>query len=77
MLVIAPARQRHHVDQVTVTLDNCVISQSSTFKNLGVTFDSALSFDQHIKEIKIAFYHLSNIAEIRSFLSTADTYKKI
>uniref|UniRef100_A0A671Y9A2 Reverse transcriptase domain-containing protein n=1 Tax=Sparus aurata TaxID=8175 RepID=A0A671Y9A2_SPAAU len=73
MLVIAPARQRHHVDQVTVTLDNCVISQSSTVKNLGVTFDSTLSFDQHIKEItKIAFYHLRNIAKIRSFLSTAD-----
>ena len=73
MLVIAPARQRHHVDQVTVTLDNCVISQSSTVKNLGVTFDSTLSFDQHIKEItKITFYHLCNIAKIRSFLSTTD-----
>ena len=73
MLVIAPARRRHHVDQVTVTLDNCVISQSSTIKNLGVTFDSTLSFDQHIKEItKIAVYHLHNIAKIRSFLSSAD-----
>ena len=46
---------------------------SSTVKNLGVTFDSTLSLDQHIKEItKIAFYHLCNIAEIRSFLSTTD-----
>ena len=73
MLVIAPARQRHHADKVSVTLNNCVISQSSTIKNLGVTFNSTLSFDQHIKEItKIAFYHLRNIAKIRSFLSTAD-----
>ena len=73
ILVIAPAEQRHHVDNVTVTLDNWVISQSSTVKNLGVTFDSILSFDHHIKEItKIAFYHLRNIAKIRSFLSTAD-----
>ena len=73
MLVVAPTRQRHHVDQVTVTLDNCVISQSSTVKNLGVTFDSTFSFDQHIKEItKITFYYLRNIAKIRSFLSTAD-----
>ena len=45
MLVIASAKQRHHFDQVTVTLDNCVISQSSTVKNLGVTFDSALQFE--------------------------------
>ena len=42
-------------------------------KNLGVTFDSNISFHQHIKEItKIAFYHLHNIATIRSFLSTTD-----
>ena len=51
MLVNAPARQRHHVDQVTITLDNCVISQSLTVKNLGVTFDCTFSFDQHIKDM--------------------------
>ena len=59
MLVIGPAR--HHVDQVTTTLDNCVISQSSPVKNLGFTLDSTLSFDQHIKEItKITFCQLRN-----------------
>ena len=63
--LVAHARQRHHVDQVTVTLDSCVISQSSTVTNLHVTFDSTLSFDQHIKEItKITFYHLCNIAKM-------------
>ena len=73
MLVIGPARHRHQFDQVTVTLDNCVISQSSTVKNLGVMFDSTLSFDQHIKDItKIAFFHLRNIAKIRSSLSMAN-----
>ena len=73
MLVIAPARQRHHVVRVTVTLDNRVISQSSTVKSLCVSVDYTLSFDQHIKEItKITFYHLCNIAKIRSFLSTVD-----
>ncbi len=51
----------------------CVISQSLTAKNLGVTFDPTLSFDQHIKEItKITFFHLRNIAKMRSFLSLAD-----
>ena len=47
-LVIAPAKQRHHVDRVTVTLDNCVIN--STVQNLGITFDSTLSFDQRINK---------------------------
>ena len=58
---------------MTVTLNNHVISQSSTVKNLGVTFDSTLSSDQHIKEMTMfAFYQLHNKAEARSFLSTAD-----
>uniref|UniRef100_A0A4W6F8H6 Reverse transcriptase domain-containing protein n=1 Tax=Lates calcarifer TaxID=8187 RepID=A0A4W6F8H6_LATCA len=73
MLVIGPARYRHQFDHVTISLDNCVISQSTTAKNLGVTLDRTLSFDQHIKDItKTAFFHLRNIARIRSFLSMAD-----
>uniref|UniRef100_A0A4W6FHD0 Reverse transcriptase domain-containing protein n=1 Tax=Lates calcarifer TaxID=8187 RepID=A0A4W6FHD0_LATCA len=73
MLVIGPARYRHQFDHVTISLDSCVISQSTTAKNLGVTLDRTLSFDQHIKDItKTAFFHLRNIARIRSFLSMAD-----
>ena len=64
MLVTAPARQRHNLNQVTITFDKYVISQSSTVKNLGVTFDSTLSF---------AFYHQCNITKIRSILSMTDT----
>ncbi len=57
--VVNPILHRHQFDQVTVTLNNCVISQSLTAKNLGVTFDPTLSSDQHIKEItKVAFFHL-------------------
>lgn len=47
-------------DQVTVSLDKCVISQSLTV-HLGVTFYRNLSFYQHIKYIyffKIVFYYL-------------------
>ena len=73
MLVVGPARHRHQFDQVTVTLVNCVISQSVAAKNLGVTFDLSLSFDKHIKEItKTAFFHLRNIATIKCSLSMAD-----
>ncbi len=65
LLVIGPAGHRNQFDQEAVTLDNCVISQSLTAKNVDVTFDPTLSFDQHIKEItKIAFFHLHNIAKL-------------
>ena len=49
MLVTGPARQRYHIEEVTETLDNCVISQSSTVNNLGVT----------------SAYYLRSIAKIR------------
>ena len=47
---------------------------SQSVKNLGVIFDSELSFIPHIKNItKIGFYHLKNIARVRPFLSQAST----
>lgn len=46
MLVIGSACQRRHCDQVTVTRSK-LISLSSNVMNLGFTFDSTLSFDQH------------------------------
>ncbi len=55
MLVIGPARHRHQFDQVTATLDNCVISHTGlTAKNV-LMFDLTLSFEQHIKEITKTF----------------------
>ena len=39
-------------------------------KDLGVTLDPDLSFDEHIKTVsRTAFFHLRNIAKIRNFLS--------
>ncbi len=56
VLFIGPARYRHQFDLVTLTLDNCAISQSLTAKNLGVTFVQSLYFDQHIKEMKCLIF---------------------
>lgn len=56
MLVIGPIRHRHQFDQLTVTLDSCLISLSLTAKNLRVTFDPTLSFYEHIKR-DISQYH--------------------
>jgi len=47
---------------------------SQCVKNLGVIFDSELSFIAHIKNVtKTGFYHLKNIARVRPFLSQANT----
>ena len=68
MLVTGPAYHYHQFNQITLTLGNCVISQSATARNLGVKSDPTISFNQHIQEItKIAFFF--NIARIRSSLS--------
>ena len=43
-----------------------VQSSQIKLKDLGVTLDPDLSFDEHIKT---ALFHLRNIAKIRNFLS--------
>ncbi len=44
-------------------LDGCSVDSSSSVRNLGVLFDSNLSFDGHVSSIcKTAFFHLKNIS---------------
>ncbi len=54
-------------------LDGDLIMPSTKVRNLGVLIDSTLSFNDHIgKVVKTAFFHLRNIACIRSSLSQQD-----
>ncbi len=54
-------------------LDGDLIMPSTKVRNLGVLIDSTLSFNDHIgKVVKTAFFHLRNIARIRSSLSQQD-----
>ena len=51
-------------------IDGISITSSAVIKDLGVTLDSDLAFDAHIKNIsRVAFYHLRNISKIRKMLS--------
>ena len=73
LLVVGPAKYEHQYENLSVNIDDCIISESSTVKSLGVIFDSRLTFRSHIKAItKTAFFHLSNIARIRPILSLCD-----
>uniref|UniRef100_A0A672IAL3 Reverse transcriptase domain-containing protein n=1 Tax=Salarias fasciatus TaxID=181472 RepID=A0A672IAL3_SALFA len=69
VLVIGPEGQR---EKILPKLRD--FKPAQLVKNLGVIFDSELSFIPHIKNItKIGFYHLKNIARVRPFLSQAST----
>ncbi|KAF7656413.1 hypothetical protein LDENG_00041660 [Lucifuga dentata] len=73
LLVVRPAKHGHLSENLSVNIDGCTISESSTVKNLAVSFDSRLTFQSHIKSVtKTTFFHLSNIAKIRPILSLRD-----
>ena len=53
-----------------MNIGDLVATSSKSYMNIGVTFDSYMIFDEHIKNIcRIAFYYIRSIAKIRKFLS--------
>ena len=71
VLVIGPEAMR---EKLNFKLETLALKPSDKVKNLGVVFDSNLTFEHHIKHItKNGFYHLKNIAKVRPFLSRANT----
>ncbi|XP_014065746.1 uncharacterized protein, partial [Salmo salar] len=53
-----------------LTIDDTTVSPSLHARNLGVILDTYLSFDHHIRHtVKSSFFHLRNIAKVRSSLS--------
>ena len=76
MLVLGPKKQRYLLLDLTMNLDCCTVISNKTVKDLGITLDPDLSFDEHIKNIsRTAFFHLRNIAKIRNVLSKNDAEK--
>ncbi len=56
-----------------LTLDGCSLDSSSSVRNIGVLFDSNLSFDSHISSIcKTEFFHFKNISKLRPILSMSN-----
>ena len=70
IMVVGPKSLRQNLSAHMLNIDGISITSSAVIKDLGVTLDSDLAFDAHIKNIsRIAFYHLRNISKIRKMLS--------
>ncbi len=73
VLIIRPKNHTSNNLKHCLTLDGCALNISSSVRNLGVLFDSNLSFDSHISSIcKTSCFHLKNIFKLRPMLSMSD-----
>ena len=55
---------------LSVNVGESEITQSSKVRDLGVTFDKFLNFDDHITAIcRSTYFHIRNIGKIRNLLS--------
>ncbi len=73
MLIIRPKTPTSNNLEHCLTFDVCSVDSSSSVSNLGVLFDSNLSFDSHVSNIcKTAFFHLKNISKLRPMLSMSN-----
>ncbi len=74
MLIIGPKTPTSNNLEHCLTLDGCSVNSSSSVRNLGVLFNSNLSFDSHVSSIcKTAFFHLKNISKPMLSMSNAET----
>ena len=70
VLVLGPKKQRDLLLNLSINLDGCTVVSKKTVKDLCVTLDPDLSFDEHIKTVsRTAFFHLCHNAKISSINS--------
>ncbi len=73
VLIIGPKTPTSNNLEHCLTLDGCSVNSLSSVRNLGVLFNSNLSFDSHVSSIcKTAFFHLKNISKLRPMLSMSN-----
>ena len=72
-ILIGTTHQCVTASTVAISLDKQSIALSPTVTNLGVILDSSLSFQAHIKNVcRISYFHLRNIARLKTSLSKDD-----
>ena len=68
-LLVGSRQQRNKLISSSVTFRGNVIVPSDTVRNLGVIFDSELSFHNHISNIcSSSFHHIRRLRQVRSSL---------
>lgn len=78
VLLLGPNIEKNRNDNPVVNIDGHLVIPAKTVRNLGVVFDSVLSYDAHVCSIvKTSFFHLRNIAKLRSILSQGDAEKLV
>ena len=69
-LLLLHSRFRNFPPIQSFTFENDTVNIVAHARNIGVTFDSLMSYDKHINNlVKTSFFHLRNIAKIRNCLS--------
>uniref|UniRef100_A0A669ESL6 Reverse transcriptase domain-containing protein n=1 Tax=Oreochromis niloticus TaxID=8128 RepID=A0A669ESL6_ORENI len=69
-LILAPENIKPQISQHLGAFSSSI---KATARNLGIIFDQSLSFDAHIKSVtRSCFFHLRNIAKLRTIVSTTE-----
>ena len=70
-LLVGTPQQRHKLTSTSISFRGTILSPSESCQNLGVLFDSDLSFDKHISNVcRSSFYHIRQLRQIRSSLDS-------
>ena len=76
LLVITPSRQSNKIAVETIKIGDCHVTKSDSAKNLGVIFDSHMTFQPQINSlVKSCNWQLRKLGYIRKYL-TADAAEK-
>ncbi|XP_048240230.1 uncharacterized protein LOC125373274 [Haliotis rufescens] len=71
LVIITSKASKHRLTIPEFNIDGIVIEPSNQARNLGVIFDSNLTYKAHINKVcKKAFLNIRNISQVRRYLNT-------
>ena len=77
LMVFAPKHQMHNLSEFSISFGDCVVSETSAVKNLGVIFDRTLSMEKQVNAIsRTCYMHIRSIGRIRNYI-TEDACKTL
>ena len=68
-MVVTNPSSRHLLSNVSLQIENAVITPSNTVRNLGVEFDSTMKMDHQVSSLcRSLHFHLCNLGRIRRYI---------